>query len=253
MKKAQSALEFLVTYGWAILAIILVASLLWYSGVFNPTRYATKQSHLDALALLDFKADSGGNLTLTLANAVGHAIALTGNARIGNLTYSLTPYPNASLNLAADARGNYVVVGGAPCLQPGDFFSSENIGIEFTDLRSGLTKLATGFVLGQVEQSNATAPSVPSLLAPANGSSGNHTPLFVWSSLPEACSTSSYQLQVSRSSSFATQIDIDTNTTNTYYSVTSNLPNNKLFYWHVRTFNSLGQQSGWSVTWTYST
>jgi len=40
MKKGQAALEFLMTYGWAILAAIIVIGVLAYFGVFSPGKYA---------------------------------------------------------------------------------------------------------------------------------------------------------------------------------------------------------------------
>lgn len=40
MKRGQSALEYLVTYGWAILAIVIIAAVLWYFGVFSQPKIA---------------------------------------------------------------------------------------------------------------------------------------------------------------------------------------------------------------------
>jgi hypothetical protein len=39
MKKAQSAMEYLMTYGWAILIVIIVAAALYMLGIFNPATY----------------------------------------------------------------------------------------------------------------------------------------------------------------------------------------------------------------------
>jgi hypothetical protein len=39
MKKAQSAMEYLMTYGWAILIVIIVAAALYALGIFNPATY----------------------------------------------------------------------------------------------------------------------------------------------------------------------------------------------------------------------
>jgi hypothetical protein len=36
-KKAQSALEYMMTYGWAILIIVIVAVILYSMGIFNPS------------------------------------------------------------------------------------------------------------------------------------------------------------------------------------------------------------------------
>ena len=43
MKRAQSALENLMTYGWAILIIIIVAAALYAMGVFNPAAWSGKR------------------------------------------------------------------------------------------------------------------------------------------------------------------------------------------------------------------
>ena len=36
-RKAQSALEYMMTYGWAILIIVIVAAVLYSMGIFNPS------------------------------------------------------------------------------------------------------------------------------------------------------------------------------------------------------------------------
>ncbi|MCL5680348.1 MAG: hypothetical protein M1465_03355 [Candidatus Marsarchaeota archaeon] len=43
-KKAQSAMEYLMTYGWAILIIAIVLAALYSLGVFNPQFFAPKAS-----------------------------------------------------------------------------------------------------------------------------------------------------------------------------------------------------------------
>ena len=40
-KKGQAATEFLMTYGWAILAIVIVAAVLWNMGIFKSSCTAT--------------------------------------------------------------------------------------------------------------------------------------------------------------------------------------------------------------------
>jgi uncharacterized protein (UPF0333 family) len=74
-KKAQSAMEYLMTYGWAILIVIIVAAALYALGVFNPAtftgRTATGFQVLGAPTDWDLATAAGtipGNLTLNLAN-----------------------------------------------------------------------------------------------------------------------------------------------------------------------------------------
>lgn len=38
--KGQTALEYLITYGWAILVILVVLAVLWYYGIFNPAKWS---------------------------------------------------------------------------------------------------------------------------------------------------------------------------------------------------------------------
>jgi hypothetical protein len=53
--KGQSALEYLITYGWAILVILVVLAVLWYYGIFNPANWAQEQ----------IKSGSAFNVALT--------------------------------------------------------------------------------------------------------------------------------------------------------------------------------------------
>lgn len=41
MKRGQAAVEFLMTYGWAILAAVIAIGVLAYFGVFSPKSYDT--------------------------------------------------------------------------------------------------------------------------------------------------------------------------------------------------------------------
>jgi hypothetical protein len=47
VQKAQSALEFLTTYGWAFLVILIMIGALAYFGVLNPTRYLPERCSVD--------------------------------------------------------------------------------------------------------------------------------------------------------------------------------------------------------------
>jgi hypothetical protein len=43
--KAQSAMEYLMTYGWAILVIAVVLGVLYSLGIFSPSNFAPKAQH----------------------------------------------------------------------------------------------------------------------------------------------------------------------------------------------------------------
>ena len=88
-RKGQAAMEFLMTYGWAILAAIIVIGVLAYFGVFrpgqfvpeatvvNPPFYANAWSVTNSPAQAQVEVQNNGGETLTV-NAV--AIAVTDGA-----------------------------------------------------------------------------------------------------------------------------------------------------------------------------
>ena len=78
-RKGQTAVEYLMTYGWAILIILIVAGVLAYYGIFAPAGFlgpsASGFSQVYILSPWDFKAN--GNLTIQLENRVGTSINIT--------------------------------------------------------------------------------------------------------------------------------------------------------------------------------
>lgn len=80
MRKGQSAMEYLMTYGWAILIVVIVGAVLWYYGVFSPgTMVGSVKSGfgtVDVQQNWDFKSD--GTLLIRLENKAGEQINVTG-------------------------------------------------------------------------------------------------------------------------------------------------------------------------------
>ena len=78
-KRGQAALEFLMTYGWAILAVVIVVALLAAFGVFRP-KAPNVCGHAGVietgLTCPDLKVDSSGNVTLKIGNGFGEDITI---------------------------------------------------------------------------------------------------------------------------------------------------------------------------------
>ena len=76
MKKAQAAMEFLMTYGWAILVVLIAIGALAYFGVLNPSRFLPRSCTLaPGLACDEFLVDDTGNtVTLIIRNGLGESI-----------------------------------------------------------------------------------------------------------------------------------------------------------------------------------
>lgn len=96
-KKGQAAMEFLMTYGWAILVVLIAIGALAYFGVLNPGKYLPSSCTIsNQFGCQEFKAttaaDTSGNLTtLILQNGRGVDVNIT-NITISNVNpASLSP------------------------------------------------------------------------------------------------------------------------------------------------------------------
>jgi uncharacterized protein (UPF0333 family) len=71
-KKAQAAMEFLMTYGWAILVVLVAIGALAYFGVLTPDKFLPNKCTLPAgIGCVDHKATPNG-VTVVLRNGLGY-------------------------------------------------------------------------------------------------------------------------------------------------------------------------------------
>jgi len=129
MRKGQTALEYLVTYGWAILAIVIIAAVLWYFGVFNPSKWtgARQCGGFSAFTCIDY-TNTATNATVVLGNAVGRQLNITSGASC-----------NPSL-IGANEQTTCVFSG---TFTPG---TQASLSLTYVDTKSGLTKTDNGFI-----------------------------------------------------------------------------------------------------------
>jgi len=79
-KKGQAAMEFLTTYGWAFLVIIVVIAGLYYMDVFDFSRALPTTCSLDhRIECGDaFAINEEGNISLSLKNNLNEEVKITG-------------------------------------------------------------------------------------------------------------------------------------------------------------------------------
>src|SRR3989344_9344575 len=72
-KKGQAAMEFLMTYGWALLVVLIAIGALAFFGVLNPSKFLPNSCSLaPGFACNDFKAaGSTDTITLIVQNGLG--------------------------------------------------------------------------------------------------------------------------------------------------------------------------------------
>jgi len=144
MKKAQAAMEFLMTYGWAILVVLLAIAALAYFGVLNPGKYLPSSCTLGTgLSCTDFKVDgAAGTVTLVIRNGMGE---------------DLNPF---NVSIAGGCVGEAFAVGGLVdgeqetivinCSSITGSKFKEDISMMYTG-ESGLSHTKTGSISAQVE------------------------------------------------------------------------------------------------------
>ena len=82
MKKSQAALEFLTTYAWAFLVILIMIGALAYFGILNPSKILPDRCTFGSeIRCVDYRIGFGttgadGTLNLRLKNNVGEPITL---------------------------------------------------------------------------------------------------------------------------------------------------------------------------------
>ncbi len=92
-KKAQGALEFLMTYGWAFLVILIMIGALAYFGVLSPSKFLPERCTLTTgLTCTDYKL-TDITLNLKVRNNMGMTINITTFTAVdADGAYSCTDY-----------------------------------------------------------------------------------------------------------------------------------------------------------------
>ena len=101
-RKAQAAMEYLMTYGWAILIIIVVAAALYAFGIFNPATWTgTRATGFANIGVpSDWQYNSNGTLQVIIRDGLGSAmtvasVSATCSTSAGSFGVSLySPAPN---------------------------------------------------------------------------------------------------------------------------------------------------------------
>jgi hypothetical protein len=149
--KAQTAMEYLMTYGWAILIVIIVGAALYALGIFNPATYTQST----ATGFQGFQIPSGGwqfvgssgQLTLQVKNMAGSNIDITNVTATyaGALRYTL-----AATGTFAPGTSKTITITDFPTASSGAAYSIP-VKITYSNLDSGLSGFtSTGTMTGTV-------------------------------------------------------------------------------------------------------
>lgn len=139
-KKGQAAVEFLMTYGWAILAAIIAIGVLAYFGVFSPGKYVVGQASVTAPFYANSYSVKTTGVSVELKNNGGEDVTVS--------TVTIAGCGSASVN--ASVVANAMTVATVPCtLVDGNSFKGD-ITISYRKAGSTLDLQSTGTVAGKV-------------------------------------------------------------------------------------------------------
>ncbi len=95
MKKGQAAIEFIMTYGWAILVVLVAIAALAYFGVLSPDRFLPEKCTFPpGIACTDFTVTTAG-MNVVLQNSLGQDITMVS---LTDESGSCSTSPGSALN-----------------------------------------------------------------------------------------------------------------------------------------------------------
>ena len=157
-KRGQAAMEFLMTYGWAILVVLIAIGALAYFGVLNPSRFLPSSCTLiPGLDCTEFKVDdSDVQVQLFIRNGIGNSIDfstlgvdMNSDGDTGDAGDCADIDPAAIADGALSAQLN-IGCPAATIVNVGDRFRGDIIGT-YTVGGSTLTHTMSGNIITEVE------------------------------------------------------------------------------------------------------
>jgi len=158
-RRAQSALEYLTTYGWAILILSTVLVAIWQLKLLTPSSFATNVCVFPASfgCLSATVSASTGYLTIDIEQAMQTPINVTaiGCNDAGTVILAqMTQYTPTSNQIYMGIGSNYTfgATTNVQCYQKGSAFSGAAVGtmyngyviVNYVNLQTGLTHTAIG-------------------------------------------------------------------------------------------------------------
>jgi hypothetical protein len=159
-RKGQAAMEFLMTYGWAILVVIAAIAALAYFGVLDPARLLPERCQFPAgMDCIDKASIKEATVTLALRNNQGFPVTVTGaNATNGGASVC------GPVQVAVGSTGNLTAIGTGISVPNNEVFRVElgtcgltagnkfdgDVTVSYTNEESGLANQAVGSVRGRV-------------------------------------------------------------------------------------------------------
>jgi len=153
--KGQGAVEYMMTYGWAILVIIGLGVVLWQMGILSLGQDTTPgERGFSQVTPLDWKCNSDGTLTITMTNEAGVILNISSaNATItaggsGICSGAVSGVPVAVFRPAQHVS---ITFSNCPLTDPAGSYYRAEVGVVYTNPSSGIQHISYGKIWGPIE------------------------------------------------------------------------------------------------------
>ncbi len=142
-KKGQAAMEFLMTYGWAILAAVIAIGVLAYFGVFSPGTYVSN--------MVSVNAPFGSTQELSISTSAVNFVLRNGGGDSVNITsIALSNCGTNSTDMTlTDGSTSLITIPCSPALTSGDKFKG-TLTITYRTGEEMIDLTGSGSVAGRV-------------------------------------------------------------------------------------------------------
>ena len=129
--RSQSALEYMMTYGWAILIIVIVAVVLYSMGIFSPPSFLSFSgiTGLSGFQPASAACASNGQMIVKLSNSLGYQVSVSSINVTTSSGVSVTQPESATLNPGQTQE--FIVFGICPKTSGSSF--SDTITVAYTE------------------------------------------------------------------------------------------------------------------------
>ena len=144
-RKSQAAMEFLLTYGWAILVVLVAIGALSYFGVLSPDRFLPSKCIVPGgIVCIDFKLDGSATQTVTAVLRNGAGFDVTG------VLIAVTGCTGSPAGVPV-ANGAQATLTDTTCtLVSGSKFNGD-VNVTYTNADTGISHKVQGSITGKAE------------------------------------------------------------------------------------------------------
>jgi len=145
--KGQAALDFLMTYGWALLLIVLVIATLFSLGVFDIGSFiGSRATGFSQIRVAAWRIDSNGSFTTMLANQAGT------NIIVQNATWEylgVTENNNVNTSINDGQTSSTITLGNVTGIKSSGLNYVVRLTMAYTDKATNFTYQTSGTLTGR--------------------------------------------------------------------------------------------------------